>query len=73
MSDNREKGKDFVRLTRLSSIGIAMILCTAIGYGIGHYLDKWLHTGPVLMIIFLIFGTIAGFMNAYRTIIKDID
>jgi ATP synthase protein I len=57
----------------LSAIGIAMILCTAIGFGIGYYLDKWFHTAPVFLIIFLIFGICAGFLNAYRTIIKDSD
>jgi ATP synthase protein I len=64
---------ELARLSRLSSIGIAMILSTAIGYGMGFYLDKWLHTKPIFAIIFLIFGVIAGFLNAYRTIIKDTD
>jgi ATP synthase protein I len=73
MKENKEKISDYARLTRLSAIGIAMILCTAIGFGIGYYLDKWLHTAPVFLIIFLIFGICAGFLNAYRTIIKDSD
>jgi ATP synthase protein I len=77
MQDQKEnktrKTGDFIRLTRLSSIGIAMILCTAIGYGMGFYIDKWFHTKPIFAIIFLIFGVIAGFLNAYRTIIKDTD
>jgi ATP synthase protein I len=73
MSDQREKAKDFVRLTRLSSIGIAFILCTFIGFGIGFYIDKLIHTKPIFMIVFIIIGTIAGFLNAYRTITKDTD
>lgn len=73
MTDNQEKTRDFVRLTRLSSIGIAMIVCTAMGYFIGYYLDKWLHSSPWFTIIFIITGVAAGFLNAYRTIIKDID
>ena len=73
MEENKEKLRDYARLTRLSAVGIAMILCTAIGFGIGYYLDKWLHTAPVFLIIFLIFGICAGFLNAYRTIIKDSD
>jgi F0F1-type ATP synthase assembly protein I len=71
--NNGNKIGEFARLTRLSAIGIAMILCTAIGYGMGFYIDKWLHTKPLFAIIFLIFGVIAGFLNAYRTIIKDTD
>jgi ATP synthase protein I len=73
MNEKNEKGKDFVRLTRLSSIGIAMILCTFIGYAVGLYLDKWVHSAPVFTIIFLLLGVAAGFLNAFRTIIKDTD
>jgi ATP synthase protein I len=73
MSDRREKGKELVRLTRLSSIGIAFIMCSFIGFGIGYYIDKLVHTKPVFMIVFIIIGTIAGFLNAYRTITKDTD
>jgi len=73
MSDQQEKGKEFVRLARLSSIGIAMLLCTFIGYAMGQYLDKWIHSAPVFTIVFLILGVIAGFLNAFRTIIKDTD
>lgn len=73
MDNMSEKGKDFVKLTRLSSIGIAMILCTFIGYFLGNFLDQHLHSGPVLTIIFLIIGIGAGFLNAFRTIAKDAD
>jgi ATP synthase protein I len=73
LSDKQEKTRDFVRLTRLSSIGIAFILCSFIGFGIGYYIDKLIHTKPVFMIVFIIVGTIAGFLNAYRTITKDTD
>jgi len=40
----------------------------AIGVGtlIGWQLDVWFHTGPILLIVFLMLGTIAGFMNIYR-------
>jgi ATP synthase protein I len=73
MDDRQEKGREFIRLTRLSSIGIALVLCTFIGYGIGFYLDVWLHTRLVFTIIFLVFGIAAGFLNAFRTIAKDSD
>jgi ATP synthase protein I len=73
MSEKEEKARDFVRLTRLSSIGITFILCSFIGFGIGYYIDKLAHTKPIFMIVFIIVGTIAGFINAYRTITKDTD
>lgn len=73
MKDRREKGREAVRLARLSSVGIAFILCTFIGYGIGYYIDKSLHTRPVFTIVFTIAGIAAGFLNVYRTITKDTD
>lgn len=40
----------------------------AVGVGtlIGWQLDVWFHTGPILLIVFLILGTAAGFMSIYR-------
>jgi ATP synthase protein I len=71
MEENDHTIRDWARLTRLSSIGIAFILCSFIGFGIGYYIDTLIHTKPVFMIVFIIVGTIAGFLNAYRTITKD--
>jgi ATP synthase protein I len=73
MSDQGEKRKDFAKLTRLSSIGITFILCSFIGFSIGYYIDTLIHTKPIFMIVFIIVGTLAGFLNAYRTITKDTD
>jgi ATP synthase protein I len=73
MDENKGKLRDFARLTRLSSIGIAFILCSFIGFGVGYYIDTLIHTKPIFMIVFIIVGTGAGFLNAYRTITKDTD
>jgi ATP synthase protein I len=73
MNDRRKKGKEAVRMARLSSVGIAFILCSFIGYGIGYYIDKSAHTRPIFTIIFIIVGTAAGFLNVYRAITKDTD
>ena len=77
MPDQKEnkpgKRADLARLTRLSSIGIAFILCTFIGFGIGYYIDKLFHTRPIFMILFIIVGAGAGFLNVYRTITQDTD
>ncbi len=59
-----------------SSLGQAMNLgfrvlaefVAAVGVGtlIGWQLDAWFHTGPILLIVFLMLGTAAGFLNVYR-------
>ena len=73
MKPDREKGKEYVRMMNLSSVGIALILCTFIGFGVGYLIDKAAHTQPVFSIVFLILGVIAGFINVYRTITKNSD
>ncbi len=42
----------------------------AVGALIGWQLDKWLHTSPLLLIVFLALGTGAGFWNVYRIAAK---
>jgi ATP synthase protein I len=45
-----------------------MGLSVAVGAIGGYYLDKWLKTEPWLLIIFLIFGAIAGYRSLYRAL-----
>jgi len=66
----KEETKQYIRqiykqLGDASTIGLALALSIVIGLGIGYYLDKWFHTEPYLLIIFLILGVIAGFRNVY--------
>ena len=67
------KRSELVRMTRLSSVGIMFILCTFIGFAIGHFIDKAAHTNQVFTIIFIIVGVAAGFLNVYRTITRNSD
>lgn len=58
---------------RFSTLGIEMGLTLCIGILIGWYLDRLFGTRPWLMIIFSIFGIIAGFRNIVRLAQKDWD
>ena len=42
--------------------GVSIVLCTLIGY----WLDGWLNTAPILLIIGVAFGSVGGFINLYR-------
>lgn len=44
--------------------GIAIILCTLIGY----WLDNWLGTGNILMIAGVIIGSVAGFIGLLKSL-----
>lgn len=56
-----------------SGIGIGMRMATEIvaavgvGVGVGLVLDSWLGTKPWLMILFLLLGCAAAFLNVIRT------
>ncbi|MHB8885587.1 MAG: AtpZ/AtpI family protein [Methylovirgula sp.] len=42
------------------------VAAIVVGAVIGWQLDTWFHTKPFLLILFLGFGTAAGFVNVYR-------
>jgi F0F1-type ATP synthase assembly protein I len=44
--------------------GIAIILCTLIGF----WLDNWLDTGHVLMITGVVIGTVFGFIGLLKSL-----
>ena len=47
-------------------ISTEIIAAMVVGVGIGLIVDKYLGTKPFGLIIFFIFGAIAGFLNVYR-------
>jgi ATP synthase protein I len=47
-------------------VGIELVAGVAGGTLIGYFLDRWLGTGPLLLIVFFMLGAMAGTLNAYR-------
>lgn len=59
--------KDVWNLIGTASVmGLHIVSGTLVGLVMGWYLDKWLGTGPWLLLVFLILGIVAGFMNMFR-------
>ncbi|OIQ00836.1 MAG: hypothetical protein AUK35_01265 [Zetaproteobacteria bacterium CG2_30_46_52] len=54
-------------------VGSEIVASTMIGLTIGYFLDLWLHTRPIFLCIFAIFGLMAGFLNLYRLMVIDLD
>lgn len=52
-------------------VGTEIVASTMIGLGIGFFLDRWLDTRPLFLIIFAIFGLGAGFINLYQLMVID--
>jgi len=55
-------------LAELSSVGFAMVLATVIGLAGGYYLDRWLGTKHVFLLLGLGFGIAAGFVIFFRSV-----
>jgi len=53
-----------------TAVGITLAVSIVAGFGIGLYLDGVFSTEPWLMIVFTLFGIIAGFKNLYDTVKK---
>ena len=47
-------------------ISTEIIAALVVGVGIGLIVDKYFNTKPIGLIIFFIFGALAGFLNIYR-------
>ncbi len=62
--------------SRSRPIGQALRLATEmasalfVGAILGWFLDQWLGTRPWLLLLFLVLGMAAGFLNAYRTAMR---
>jgi ATP synthase protein I len=47
-------------------ISVEILAALAVGVGIGWVLDRWLGTGPWLLMAFILLGGAAGILNVYR-------
>jgi ATP synthase protein I len=61
-----DKTKLIKQVASYSTLGLEMGLSVAVGAVIGYYIDKWLKTEPWFLIVFLLFGVVAGFRSLYR-------
>ncbi len=64
--EKNNKLKSYSNLLELSSIGLNLVVSIFIGLFIGLFFDKIFKTKPLLTIVFLLMGIIAGFVNIFR-------
>lgn len=68
----KKETRRYIReLGYFSTIGLSVALAIFIGLAIGLWLDQKFGTQPWMMIIFLIFGIIAGYRNIGLAIKKS--
>ena len=47
-------------------VGVELVSALVVAVAIGWWLDKWLHTSPVLLGVFVLLGAAAGVANVWR-------
>jgi ATP synthase protein I len=52
----------------LSGVGLTLVISTVLGLYGGLALDRWLGTSPWLMLVGLLLGIAAGFLNLFRAV-----
>ncbi len=66
-SRNREQG---FKLYWVSSLGLNLVVCLAIGLGLGLYLDRLTNNDSLFTVIFTLLGIAAGFWQVIKEILK---
>lgn len=61
---------DFRRIAEMSSVALVLPSSIAVGLFFGYVLDKWLHTDPWMLLVFLVLGIISGFLSLFRALRK---
>jgi ATP synthase protein I len=47
-------------------VGVELVSAMVVAVAIGFALDRWLHTRPLLLIVFVLLGGAAGIANVWR-------
>ncbi len=47
-------------------VGVELLSALIVGLGIGWALDRWLHTSPLMLVVFVLLGGAAGVANVWR-------
>lgn len=49
-------------------VGVEMVSALIVGAALGYWLDRWLHTSPALLSVFVLLGGAGGVANVWRLI-----
>jgi ATP synthase protein I len=49
-------------------VGVELVSALAVAVAIGWLLDRWLHTLPLFLVIFVLLGGAAGLLNVWRQV-----
>ncbi len=67
--DDFKKKRDFVEyLALVSQVGLTMAGSILFCFVIGYFLDQWLRTRGIILVIFILLGIVGGAVTVYRQI-----
>jgi ATP synthase protein I len=69
--NSKPRRPDLRRLAELSSIGLILPSSIAVGLFFGYILDRWLGTGPWLLLLFTVLGIFSGLLSLFRALKKE--
>lgn len=61
-------GGSSISLSTFAGLGLANAASLAAGLALGHYLDGWLNTGPVFVLIGIAVGLALGLVGSFLQI-----
>ena len=64
--DERKRRRERFQAMRLASVGLELALSVIVGFFLGYWLDQRFDTAPVLSLVFLLLGTVAGMRGLFR-------
>jgi F0F1-type ATP synthase assembly protein I len=73
MSRDRPPRPDVRRLriaADLATVGLTLAIAVGLGIGLGVFLDRWLKTGGLMVIVGTLLGVVAGFQQLIRSVVR---
>jgi ATP synthase protein I len=65
--EEQERQDEFRKgLSFAARVGTELVVATMLGAFLGYLLDRFLGTKPWLMVVGVVIGAVAGFLNVYR-------
>ena len=68
MKDFKKKRDTLEYLALVTQLGLTMAGSILLCFVVGYFLDRWLHTRGIFLVIFILFGIVGGGITVYRQI-----